>query len=281
MSVPQLLDEMAGKLRGAGIVSPRREARLLLSHALGLPPDSLVLTGAPAGLEQHAATALLKSLKRRLAHEPLAYILGRKEFWSLDFIVGPGVLVPRPESETLVEEALRIHPDPDDALEVLDLGTGSGCLLLAFLAERQNTRGVGVDISPDALRYARANADRLGFAQRTTFREGDWGVGLPYTFDLIFINPPYVSDAELANASRELHAEPRGALAAGTDGLDAYRALAPQLAALMKPKGHALIEIGAGQADAVSRIFSAAGLETERLVPDLSCIHRCLVLVGS
>jgi release factor glutamine methyltransferase len=272
------MDGMAEQLRAVGIESPRREARLLLSHALGLPPDSIVVGGEPTHLAKDVADALLAALRRRVAREPLAYVLGHKEFWSLDFGVSPGVLVPRPESETLVEQALEIFHDPAAQRRVLDLGTGSGCLLLAFLSERPNAIGLGIDMSDDALRQARTNATRLRLAGRSTFRKNDWASGVDGVFDVIFVNPPYLTDAELTNAAPEVKAEPRLALSGGSDGLDAYRAIASQLQPRLKPRGRAFVEIGRGQADAVSRIFSTHGLETERTVPDLSGIPRCLVL---
>jgi release factor glutamine methyltransferase len=268
---------MAEQLRAAGVDSPRREARLLLSHALGLAPDEVVLTGTPTHLERAVADTLLTSLKRRLSGEPLAYILGRKEFWSLEFAVGPGVLVPRPESETLVEEGLRAFGDRPQ-LSVLDLGTGSGCLLLAFLSERPNAQGVGVDASSDALRYARINAERLGLTRRATFDARDWRGGIDGAFDVVFVNPPYLTDAEFEAAPPEVRAEPREALAAGPDGLAAYRELAPHLANALTEKGRAFVEVGRGQAEAAATIFSSSGLETLSVVPDLSGIPRCLVL---
>jgi release factor glutamine methyltransferase len=272
------MDGMAEQLRAVGIESPRREARLLLSHALGLPPDSIVVGGAPTHLAKDVADALLAAVRRRVAREPLAYVLGHKEFWSLEFGVGPGVLVPRPESETLVEEALRIFHDPAAERRVLDLGTGSGCLLLAFLSERPNAVGLGIDVSDEALRQARANATRLRLAGRSQFRKNDWAAGIEGVHDVILVNPPYLTEAELAGAAPEVKAEPRLALAGGDDGLDAYRAIAPGLRPRLTPRGRVFLEIGRGQADAVSRIFSVHGLETERVVPDLSGIPRCLVL---
>lgn len=281
MSVPQLLDEMAGKLRAVGIESPRREARLLLSHALGLPADSLVLTGAPTHLPEDVTERLLATFKRRVAREPLAYVLGRKEFWSMDFAVGPGVLVPRPETETLVEQALNDFDDRCVPLSVLDLGTGSGCLLLSFLAERPNARGVGIDASDEALSYARANAATYALEHRATLEERDWSDGVEGSFDVIFVNPPYLTNVEFEQSDPEVRAEPRAALAAGTDGLLTYRVLAPIIGGALSPHGHAFVELGLGQEPDVRHIFSSSGVETIRVVPDLSDIPRCLVLAVS
>jgi release factor glutamine methyltransferase len=280
VTVPHLIDGVAEQLRSAGIESPRREARLLLSHALGLAPDSLVLTGTPDHLERGVADALVAALKRRLNGEPLAYVLGHKEFWSLDFAVGPGVLVPRPESETLIEAALHAFPDRDADLNVLDLGTGSGCLVLAFLHERRRARGHAIDVASDALEYAQRNAVALGVAECIVLEQRDWSCELAGQYDVIFVNPPYLSDDEVAAAPPELRAEPRMALAGGPDGLEAFREIAPQLVGCLAPQGRAFVEIGSGQAEAASQIFSSAGLETQRAVPDLSGIPRCLVLAG-
>jgi len=277
--VNEIIAEAARRLAAAGVDSPRLEVRLLLARALGIA--SVDVVGDRFSLDVASEARFLAFVERRIAREPLAYIVGRREFWSLDFCVGPGVLVPRPESETLVEEALRIFDDPKADLAVLDLGTGSGCLLLAFLSERPNACGVGIDTSVEALHYARANAAQLGLADRATFEDHDWAAGVAGAFDVAFVNPPYLTESELAEAPSELRVEPHAALAGGPDGLDAYRALAPHLAPALSPDGHAFVEIGRGQADAVVRIFSLAGLETVKLVPDLSNIPRCLVLAAA
>jgi len=277
-----LLDQAAARLRAAGIESPRLEARLLLAHVLDIAPETLVQPFVAAdGEEAEVSERYATAVARRIAGEPLAYVIGRREFWSLDFSVGRGVLVPRPESEKLVEEAFHAFPDVNARLNVLDLGTGSGCLLLAFLSERTNARGLGIDASPDALLYARTNATALGLDNRVHFSKGDWARGVNGAFDVIFANPPYLTEAELAEAPPELRAEPRAAFAGGPDGLDAYRALAAQIGTHLNPAGRAFVEVGLGQADAVAAIFSLAGVETLRAVPDLLGIPRCLVLAAT
>lgn len=235
----------------------RLDAEVLMAHALGLSRSELLLrhmrAEAPPGF-----TALVD---RRAAHEPVAYVVGQQEFFGLPFAVTPDVLIPRGDSEVLVEAALAARPD---AARVLDCGTGSGALLLAVLANLPGAQGVGMDCSPGALRVARDNARILGLAERARMVETDWhGPGwsdaLGGPFDLILANPPYVEDdAELDASVRAF--EPAGALFAGPEGLDDYRVLIPQLPPLLTPGGVALIEIGHRQAEAVSAIGTAAGL---------------------
>jgi release factor glutamine methyltransferase len=216
----------------------------------------------PAGLE-----ALVQ---RRLAHEPIAYITGRRAFWTIELEVGPGVLVPRPDSETLIEAAVA-HFGAAGPARILDLGIGPGTLLLAALDQWPEATGLGVDASADALAYARRNA-----RGRAAFRLGNWGEGLAERFDLILCNPPYVeAGADLPPDVARY--EPAAALYAGADGLDAYRALAPQLARLLAPGGIVCLEIGAGQQAAVSALMAAAGFTIESRT-DLNGIVRCLIL---
>ncbi len=260
MTAAEILRDAAARLAEAGIESPRREARLLWEHA-------------QSRSEQVAFDSLLA---RRLAREPLAYIVGHKEFWSLDFAVGPGALVPRPETETLIEQALSAFPDRTAPLRILDLGTGSGCLLVTALTLFPGARGVGVEISEQALAWARENAVRHGVAGRATLVLGGWEAA-EGSFDLVFSNPPYVAAAEMAGLAPELAYEPGSALAAGPEGLDAYRALGPVIAAVLAPEGRGFLEVGAGQAEAAGGALAAGGLEILKAAPDLSGIPRCLV----
>lgn len=217
-------------------------------------------------------------IERREKLEPVAYITGLREFWSLEFDVGPGVLIPRPETETLVEEAIKTFADQKATLEVLDLGTGTACLPIAFLKEYPKARAVAVDASPAALAWAKRNVEKHGLQQRCALREGQWTDGLTGAFDVIFSNPPYIDTPTVGTLEADVRAfEPHTALDGGTDGLDAYRALAPRIASHLKQTGRTFVELGAGQADSVRGIFVAAGLETIRVVPDLSGIARCLV----
>jgi release factor glutamine methyltransferase len=272
-----LLTAASERLRLAGVESPRREARLLLAHALGVRQEDLV----SSQIAQPGAAALVRfetALARRVAREPLAYILGSREFWSLDFAVGPDVLVPRPESEVLVEEALRRFPDRDAPLRVLDLGTGSACLLLAFLSERPRARGVGADISPAALAVASQNAAALGLEKRARFVRSDWMKNISGRFDAIFINPPYIAKGELSALEPEVaFYEPRRALDGGPDGLAAYRKIAGSLRRHLSPEGRAFLEIGEGQARPVEELLAETRLSIDGTVYDLAGILRCLV----
>lgn len=275
-SVRETLARATERLKAAGIESARLDARVLLTHAMGLSSNELLLAGAPSA-EQLAFYETL--IVRRAAREPLAYVTGTKEFWSLAFEVGPDVLIPRPETEALVEQVLRAFPDRSRPLQVLDLGTGSGCLLIAVLSEYPQAHGVGVDESEAALRQAQANADRNGVAQRCSWLKGGWTAAEGRTFDFIVSNPPYLAQAERNDLSPEIaQHEPPGALFAGEDGLEAYRALGPAIAASLRPGGSAMLEIGAGQEADVCAILAAAGLEIAHVAPDLSGIPRCVVV---
>jgi len=265
-------DEAVGRLAAAGIDNPRAEARLLLAHALGIGRDA-TLTAPPPTPRQAAAFDAL--IARRAAREPLAYITGHKEFWSLDFAVGPGVLVPRPDTETLIEEAIRLHPDRALPLAIADLGTGSGAILIAALKEFPNATGIGFESSPHAHAWARRNAEAL-VPGRAEIRLADWSAA-DGQFDLVFSNPPYIPSAEIATLEAEVRVyEPRAALDGGTDGRDAYRALGRLLPGLLKKSGHAVLELGAGQAGTVELLFPH--LRPIRVAPDLAGIARALVL---
>ena len=249
----------------------RLDAELLMAHALGVSREAMLL-GHTQSLTPAAFDALLA---RRLAHEPIAYIIGRRDFWTIELEVGPGVLVPRPDSETLIEAAVA-HFGSRGPATILDLGTGPGTLLLAALAEWPEGRGLGIDRSNAALVYARRNAERLGLAGRAELRLGDWGEGLDGRFDLILCNPPYI-EADAALPADVAQWEPPEALYAGPEGLDDYRRLAPQIARLLAPGGIACVEIGAGQDAAVTAIFEYRGFTVSSL-RDLNGVNRCLIL---
>ncbi len=247
----------AKRLAAAGIDSARLDARLLHEHA---GDDSAFFEAA---------------IIRRLSHEPVAAITGHKEFWSLDFAVGPGVLIPRPDTETLIEEAMRLVPDRAAPLRIADLGTGSGAILVAALTEFPNASGIGFELSPQAHAYAARNAARH-VGSRAEIRLADWAVAQG-PFDLVFSNPPYIRRDDIAALQPDvrLH-EPHAALDGGPDGLDAYRALAGLLPGVLAPGGFALLEIGEGQGPDMEPLF--AGLELVRISPDLAGIPRCVVL---
>ena len=240
---------------GAVSDTPRLDAELLLAHALGIERERLLLDGDRLPVPD----AFAGLIARRAAHEPVAYILGYRDFWSIRLHVGPGVLIPRPDSETLIEAALAHCPDRAAPLRILDLGTGPGTLLLAALSEFPGAHGLGIDASDVALDYARRNAETLGLADRALFRKGDWAEGLSGTFDLILCNPPYVeSDARLDRQVADF--EPAAALFAGPDGLDDYRRIVPVLPGLLSPDGLAVLEIGHSQAPAVGQLVEEAGM---------------------
>jgi release factor glutamine methyltransferase len=268
-------DEAARLLRAAGLESPRAEARLLYAHALGLPRDeTLGASGRPTP-EQLARFGAM--VTRRAAREPSAYITGHREFWSLDFQVGPGVLVPRPETETLIEEALKLVLNRNIPLKVGDLGSGSGAILIAALREFPAAAGVGFESSGEAFHWARQNAAKL-MPGRAEIRQEDWDAAQG-PFDLVFSNPPYIPSAVIKSLEPEVSRyEPRAALDGGPDGLDAYRALATLLPRILKPQGHALLEIGAGQALVMEPLFQGSGLNLLKIAPDLAGIPRAVIL---
>lgn len=252
--------------------SPRLDAELLMAEACGISRDRLLLDPPSTVPDTFAAL-----LERRVAGEPVAYILGRRDFWTIELEVGPGVLIPRPDSEALLEGALD-HFGKKAPRRILDLGTGPGSLLLAALDQWPKASGLGVDASETALGYARRNADRLGMADRAQFRLGDWGEGLDERFDLILCNPPYVALGAPDLGPGVAEYEPDEALFAGPDGLEDYRRLAPQLARLVAPEGTVALEIGHDQADAVAEIMGNAGL-SGLLRRDIAGRPRALLLV--
>ncbi|EQB33283.1 peptide chain release factor N(5)-glutamine methyltransferase [Sphingobium ummariense] len=272
MSVAEALRDAAERL-GPASGTPRLDAELLLAHALGLSRADLLLR--QRDLSVPAAFDAL--LARRMAGEPVAYIVGTRDFWTLSLRVTPDVLIPRPDSETLMEAAIA-HFAGRAPQRVLDLGTGSGALLLAALDQWPLATGLGVDISPAALAVAQDNADRLGMASRAAFRRGDWAEGVSGPFDLILVNPPYI--ARSAALSGDVLHEPEGALFAGPEGLDDYRRIAPQLPSLLAPGGVALLEIGYDQAAAVGNILGAQGLAVS-VRRDLAGHDRCLLASGA
>lgn len=249
--------------------TPRLDAELLLAHALGISREEVILGQRDLAVPSHFDALL----DRRLSGEPVAYIIGTRDFWTLTLAVTPAVLIPRPDSETLIEAAID-HFQTHAPTTILDLGTGSGALLLAALDQWSGARGLGVDASADALEVARGNAQRLGLADRADFALGDWGAGLTGPFDLILVNPPYIATSALL--SRDvLHHEPHSALFAGDEGLDEYRRIAPQLPGLLAPGGMAALEIGFDQRESVSALLRQAGL-TVSARTDLAGLDRCL-----
>lgn len=252
--------------------TPRLDAELLMAAALGIGRDRLILDD-PRG---EAPKTFTDYVERRRAGEPVAYITGHRAFWTIDLIVGPGALVPRPDSETLIAAAVEFFERPPQ--RILDLGTGPGTLLLAALDEWPETIGLGIDDSEAALGYARRNAARLGLGDRAEFRIGDWAHGIDQRFDLILCNPPYVAEgAETGPGVADY--EPPEALFAGPDGLDEYRRLAPEIPRLLAPGGLAAIEIGFGQSESAAALFKDQGLSV-RLARDLGGRPRALLITA-
>lgn len=261
MILREALAQAIQRLDAAGIADAPRDARLLLAHALGIAPDRLTLVlRDPAGAEQ---AAFGEAIARRAAREPVSHITGRRLFWGRAFHVTADVLDPRPETETLIAEALGAP-----FTRLLDLGTGSGAILLTLLAERPAARGLGCDLSPAALAVAEGNAATLGLSGRAEFRQGDWFGPVEGRFDLIVSNPPYIAEAEMGGLAPEVLREPRMALTPGGDGLDAYRAIARDAGAHLTPGGRLMVEIGPTQGAAVAGLMAAAGLQGIALHPD-------------
>jgi len=271
------ISQIAARLAAAGIEDARREARIILSHAAGVDAAGLLLlTEVPDGL----GAAMVERRSRR---EPLAYILGRKEFWGLEFAVSPATLIPCPDSETIIEAAIAAYPRRGGVRRILDLGTGTGCLLLAALSEFEDAFGIGIDISPPAACLAASNAKNLGLAGRSAFAVGDWAAPLKNSpkamkFELVLSNPPYIAAAEFAGLMPEVgEFEPASALCGGPDGLAAYRRIIAALPSLLADSGIALLELGIGQSRPVAELAKAAGFKAD-LRQDMANMPRVLAI---
>ena len=280
MTVAQARRAVTQQFRAADLESPELDARVLIGHALGL--DHADLIAAAARTLATADAAQVEGLaRRRLAGEPVARITGTREFWGLPFIVTADVLVPRPETETVVETALALTgPDRTAAPRILDIATGSGAILLALLSELPNAQGAGSDIDQAALGVARRNATLLGVADRAEFIASNYAAAIGGRFDLVVSNPPYIASSEIATLAREVREhDPRHALDGGTDGLSAYRAIVADAVRLLAPGGHLVLEIGQGQENDVAQLLTDLELvpvgEPRR---DLAGITRVLVV---
>jgi release factor glutamine methyltransferase len=267
-------------LREAGIETPELDARLLLCHAAGLTHEaSIARRDEP--LRPEEAARFDAAIGRRLAREPVSRIIGAREFYGRAFLVGPETFDPRPDTETLIEIALAIAAAREGRkrpLRLLDLGTGTGCILVTLLAELPEARGVGTDISRKALAIAAANAKHLGVAPRASFIAADWLDGVEGPFDLIVSNPPYIASAEIAGLAAGVSAyDPHLALDGGPDGLAAYRKIAARAGEVLAQAGRLLVEIGASQGEEVAAIFGAIGLKVARPRPDLAGRPRVVV----
>lgn len=279
-TVEQARRALSGRFKSASIDSAELDARMLVGAVLGLDLTGLI-TAASRLLTPDESSSLEDSARRRLNGEPVARILGIREFWGLPLTVSAATLVPRPDTETVVElalEMLRAAPHPDRRPCVADIGTGSGAILLALLSELPNAYGVGTDISVAALRTARANAIELGLADRAGFVACDYAAALSGRFDLVVSNPPYIRSADIAGLATEVRDhDPLRALDGGADGLDAYRALIPQAARLLAQQGALVVEVGEGQDGDVRGLMTAAGLTQEGPArADLAGIRRAV-----
>ncbi len=275
MKVADAICDATKRLRAAGVDAPRRDARLLLADAMGVGHPALLDVGSHLSVTESAR--FVDKLVRREAREPVARIRGAREFWGLEFALSEATLDPRPDTETLVEAALAAFADAPPR-RILDLGTGSGCILCSLLHEWPGAIGVGVDISEAAVMTARRNALNLGLAERAEFVVGDWDDAVGDRYDLVVSNPPYVRSSDIAVLAPEVAAfDPRLALDGGADGLDAYRRITPLLPRLLARGGVAVLEVGLSQAEEVGHLCARSGLDPVTVRTDLSGIPRALV----
>ncbi len=281
-TVGGFLTALTARFSQAGIDTPRLDARVLVGHVLGIDP-SLLFARTDMAIDDAQYVAIEKFAKRRLAHEPVTRIIGQREFWSMNFDVTPDVLDPRADTETLVSAILEQKQLFTGPVRVLDLGTGTGCILLAILSAWPEATGVGIDLSAKAVEVATKNAERLGFAHRAAFHVGNWCEGITDTFDIVVSNPPYISVSELAELQPEVkNFDPRMALEGGADGLDAYRSILANAGRVLKAGGKLGLEFGFGQEKAVTRLAQENGFEIAAEYRDLARIVRCVVVgIGS
>ena len=280
-TIGALIDRAARRLGEAGIETPRREACLLLAHGLGLDAAAIRLQDRHRPVEAADLAVFHDLVERRAARVPLAHITGTQGFWTLDLAVSDATLIPRADSEVIIEGLLALRPERGAAVRMLDLGTGTGCLLLAALSEYPRAWGVGVDLSPRACALAAANARTAGLDRRSAFVCGCWNAALVpgHRFDLVLSNPPYVRSADIAGLMPEVAGfEPAMALDGGADGLDAYRIILSGMAGLLAPGGLAILELGAGQLDDVREIALGSGLAFLSSHADLGGIARAIAL---
>lgn len=273
-----LLRHLAARFTAAGLDTPEREARALMRAALGLSDLDIVARGDEAVPASDIAR-LRELAERRASGEPLARLTGRREFWSLDLALAPETLVPRPDTETLIEAALEVFPDRRAPLHILDLGTGSGAILAALLSEYPAAWGLGVDLAQGAARQARDNLARLGLGQRAAVMVGRWDSAISARFDLVVSNPPYIPSTDIPALEVEVRAhDPLLALDGGADGLDAYRAIAAALPRLLAPEGRAILELGIGQEADVVALLAASGFHADGPARrDLGGLARAIV----
>jgi release factor glutamine methyltransferase len=278
LSAKELLREGVLALQAAHVESASLDARLLLEHALGLSREQLLFR-LDDMLEQRHIDYFRELVACRTRRQPIAQIIGRREFFGLTFKVTSAVLDPRPDSETLIEAVIKRTRDKQAPLTILDLGTGSGCLLLTLLYEFPNAKGVGVDTSRDAINVAKDNAVNLGLQSRAAFIQSHWCMAVEGTYDIIISNPPYIPAADISTLAPEVSQyEPKQALDGGADGLACYRVIVAALPKHLKKGGLAAIELGLGQAQAVERLAIDNGLKPLGIAHDIQGIARCIIL---
>jgi release factor glutamine methyltransferase len=274
----QALRNLRRTLTEAGFETAALDARLLFLSALNVPAMELI-TGSDIPLTAEEAERIADATRRRLAHEPVARIVGEREFWGLPFALSPETLVPRPDTETVVETALGLLPDRQAPLLMADFGTGSGCLLVALLHELPRATGLGVDLSSGALETARRNAWRNGVGERSLFALSRWADAISGRFDLIVSNPPYIASSVIPTLDREVREhDPRLALDGGPDGLEPYRILLGETGRLLAPGGLLVVEIGYDQAKDLKTLAAAQSLEILKVAHDLSNNPRCVAM---
>ncbi len=285
-SVGDVLAGAASVLKAAGIETPQLDAALLLAHTLGMPRERLLLEQGRV-LNSNELSGFEHLVLRRSKHEPVAYIIEKKEFWSLDFIVTYDTLIPRPDSEILVEAALKRAKNIAHTLArpltlldigILDIGVGTGCLLIALLRELPSAQGLGVDVSVPALDVAGKNARTHGVLDRVQFIKSNWCDKVEGKFDMIISNPPYIPRNDYTHLMKDItDYEPYTALVSGEDGLDSYRAISRQVGSRLKSGGYVLFEIGQGQAEAVAELLHENNLAVEEIKKDLAGVQRCVI----
>lgn len=276
-NIGELLQAATRRLIEEGNDTPRLDARLLLAHALGVQDRLHGREDDPVTLEERERYA--EFLARRIRGEPVSRILGSREFWSLEFDLSPATLDPRPDSETLIDTLLEIYQDRSRAYRILDLGTGTGCLLLAALSEFPNAEGVGVDIQAECIEVASQNAEKLCLSTRARMIHSRWADNVTGPFDIVLSNPPYIPTSDIGTLQPEVQFhDPMQALDGGVDGLGAYRNIAECLNSILGEDGRAVLEFGEGQGQKISRIMEASGHIVDGFRKDLAGIERCIVL---
>ena len=278
MKLQDLLKLAIIELENGNIPNPALDARILLQNAAKIAPEDIYLK-PEFEVSEEIAKHYWKLIERRKLHEPVAKIIGYKAFWNSDFIVNCHVLDPRPDSEVIIAAALELFPEKNTALKILDLGTGTGCLLLSLLQEFPNAKGVGIDLSAEALLVAKENVKLLSLQDRVQLFQQNWADGLSEKFDLIISNPPYIPASEIASLDETVKFyDPQMALNGGADGLLPYRYIAKQISSLLNPNSYAIFEFGDGQGDEIQAIFKAEHFTVERMLNDLSSTERAIIV---